>query len=57
MVKRIAEPHAKCKHPWYPSVPFYNYAPLFRRLRPVLKAEGSRIEGLMVGPGRRTITD
>ncbi|MBT9474088.1 MAG: fatty acid desaturase [Pseudomonadota bacterium] len=44
-------------HHLWPSVPFYNYAPLFRRLRPVLKAEGSRIEGLMVGPGRRTITD
>lgn len=44
-------------HHLWPSVPFYNYARLFRRLRPVLKAEGSRIEGLMVGPGRRTITD
>lgn len=44
-------------HHLWPSVPFYNYARLFRRLRPVLKAEGSRIEGLLVGPGRRTITD
>ena len=44
-------------HHLWPSVPFYNYARLFSRLRPVLKAEGSRIEGLMVGPGRRTITD
>lgn len=42
-------------HHLWPSVPFYNYARLFRRLRPVLVAEGSRIEGLMVGPGRRTI--
>ncbi len=44
-------------HHLWPSVPFYNYARLFRRLRPVLVAEGSRIEGLIVGPGRRTITD
>ena len=43
-------------HHLWPSVPFYNYARLFRALRPVLVAEGSRIEGLMVGPGRRTIT-
>ena len=42
-------------HHLWPSVPFYNYARLFQRLRPVLKAEGSRIEGLMVGPHRRTI--
>lgn len=42
-------------HHLWPSVPFYNYARLFRRLRPVLIAEGSRIEGLMVGPRRRTI--
>ncbi len=44
-------------HHLWPSVPFYNYARLFRRLRPVLKAEGSPIEGFMVGPQRRTITD
>jgi fatty acid desaturase len=44
-------------HHLWPSVPFYNYARLFRRLRPVLIAEGSRIEGLMVGPRRRAITD
>ena len=44
-------------HHLWPSVPFYNYARLFRRLRPVLLVEGSRIEGLMVGPRRRTITD
>jgi beta-carotene hydroxylase len=44
-------------HHLWPSVPFYNYARLFRRLRPVLRLEGSRIEGLMVGPRRRTITD
>jgi len=43
-------------HHLWPSVPFYNYARLFRRLRPVLIAEGSRIEGLRVGAGRRTIT-
>lgn len=42
-------------HHLWPSVPFYNYARLFHRLRPVLKLEGSRIEGLMVGPRRRTI--
>ncbi|MFZ3004874.1 MAG: fatty acid desaturase [Phenylobacterium sp.] len=42
-------------HHLWPSVPFYNYARLFRRLRPVLVAEGSRIEGLRVGPRRRTI--
>ncbi|MDF2901365.1 MAG: hypothetical protein K0Q62_1424 [Phenylobacterium sp.] len=28
-----------------------------RRLRPVLLVEGSRIEGLMIGPRRRAITD
>jgi beta-carotene hydroxylase len=44
-------------HHLWPSVPFYNYAKLFQRLRPVLKVEGSRIEGLMVGPRRRTILD
>lgn len=43
-------------HHLWPSVPFYNYARLFRRLRPVLIAEGSPIEGLMVGPQRRAIT-
>lgn len=42
-------------HHLWPSVPFYNYARLFRALRPVLAAEGSRIEGLMVGPRRRVI--
>lgn len=42
-------------HHLWPSVPFYNYARLYRRLRPVLIAEGSRIEGLMVGPHRRAI--
>ncbi len=42
-------------HHLWPSVPFYNYARLFRALRPVLVAEQSRIEGLMVGPHRRTI--
>ena len=43
-------------HHLWPSVPFYNYARLFQRLRPVLAVEGSRIEGLMVGPRRRAIT-
>jgi beta-carotene hydroxylase len=43
-------------HHLWPSVPFYNYARLFRALRSVLVAEGSRIEGLMVGPRRRAIT-
>lgn len=42
-------------HHLWPSVPFYNYARLFRALRPVLVAESSRIEGLMVGPHRRVI--
>jgi len=42
-------------HHLWPSVPFYNYARLFRRLRPVLVAEGSRIEGLRVGPKRRSM--
>ena len=42
-------------HHLWPSVPFYNYARLFRALRPVLSAEGSRIEGLVVGPRRRAI--
>lgn len=36
-------------HHLWPSVPFYNYARLYRALRPVLIAEGSRIEGLRPG--------
>lgn len=44
-------------HHLWPSVPFYNYARLFHRLRPVLRIEGSRIEGLRVGPSRRAIAD
>ena len=40
-------------HHLWPSVPFYNYARLYRRLRPVLLEKGSRIEGLMVGPHAR----
>ena len=36
-------------HHLWPSVPFYNYARLYRALHPVLQAEGSRIEGLMLG--------
>ncbi|MBX3486260.1 fatty acid desaturase [Phenylobacterium sp.] len=43
-------------HHLWPSVPFYNYARLFRALRPVLAIEGSRIEGLMVGPYRRDLS-
>jgi beta-carotene hydroxylase len=41
-------------HHLWPSVPFYNYARLFRALRPVLIEEGSRIEGLGVGPWARS---
>ena len=36
-------------HHLWPSVPFYNYARLYRALRPVLVEEGSRIEGFGVG--------
>ena len=36
-------------HHLWPSVPFYNYGRLFKALRPVLVAEGSRIEGFGVG--------
>ncbi len=36
-------------HHLWPSVPFYNYARLYLRLRPLLIAKRSRIEGLMVG--------
>lgn len=36
-------------HHLWPSVPFYNYHRLYRRLRPALLEKGSRIEGLMVG--------
>jgi len=42
-------------HHLWPSVPFYNYARLYRALRPVLVAEGSRIEGLMVGAHARAV--
>lgn len=44
-------------HHLWPSVPFYNYARLYRALRPVLIAEGSRIEGLMVGPHRKALAN
>jgi beta-carotene hydroxylase len=37
-------------HHLWPSVPFYNYPKLYRALKPALKHEGSRIEGLFVGP-------
>ncbi len=43
-------------HHLWPSVPFYNYARLYRALKPVLAAEGSRIEGLMVGTRARAIS-
>ena len=36
-------------HHLWPSVPFYNYGRLYRRLRPTLVAKGSPIQGLMVG--------
>lgn len=42
-------------HHLWPSVPFYNYGRLYRALHPVLLAEGSRIEGLMVGSRARRI--
>lgn len=41
-------------HHLWPSVPFYNYGRLYRALRPVLLEEGSRIEGLGVGPLARS---
>jgi beta-carotene hydroxylase len=36
-------------HHLWPSVPFYNYGRLYRRLRPLLVAKAVRIEGLFVG--------
>ena len=44
-------------HHLWPSVPFYNYARLYRALKPVLRAEGSRIEGLFVGPKAKAMAD
>jgi len=44
------------RHLW-PSVPLYNSARLYQALKPVLRAEDSRIEGLMVGPNARAVTD
>ena len=44
------------RHLW-PSVPLYNSARLYQALKPVLRAEGSRIEGLMVGPTARAVAD
>lgn len=41
-------------HHLWPSVPFYNYARLYRALKPVLIEEGSRIQGLGVGPWERS---
>ncbi|MGH6971383.1 MAG: fatty acid desaturase, partial [Caulobacteraceae bacterium] len=43
-------------HHLWPSVPFYNYARLYRRLRPVLIAKGSPIQGLLVGPRARDLS-
>jgi fatty acid desaturase len=40
-------------HHLWPSVPFYNYPRLYRRLRPTLVEKGSRVEGLLVGPFTR----
>jgi len=42
-------------HHLYPSVPWYRYRALFREIRPVLIAEGARIEGRDADP-RRPIT-
>lgn len=36
-------------HHLWPSVPFYNYGRLYRRLHSTIIGKGSRIEGLMVG--------
>ncbi len=44
-------------HHLWPSVPFYNYARVYRALKPVLLAEGSRIEGLMVGAHAQAVAD
>ncbi|MDP3853038.1 fatty acid desaturase [Phenylobacterium sp.] len=43
-------------HHLWPSVPFYNYARLYRRLRPTLIAKGSPIQGLMVGRYAKDLT-
>lgn len=43
-------------HHLWPSVPFYNYARLYRRLRPALIAEGSPIQGLLVGRYARDLS-
>ncbi len=40
-------------HHLWPSVPFYNYARLYRALRPALIEEGSRIQGFGVGTWAR----
>ena len=37
-------------HHLWPSVPFYNYGRLYRRMRGTLVAKGSPIQGLLVGP-------
>jgi fatty acid desaturase len=42
-------------HHLWPSVPFYNYGRLYQRLRPVLLAKGSPIQGLLVGPQARDL--
>ena len=43
-------------HHLWPSVPFYNYARLYRRLRPALIAKGSPIQGLLVGRFARDLS-
>ncbi|HTX49912.1 MAG TPA: fatty acid desaturase [Caulobacteraceae bacterium] len=43
-------------HHLWPSVPFYNYARLYRRLRPTLVAKGSPIQGLLVGRFARDLS-
>lgn len=43
-------------HHLWPSVPFYNYARLYRRLRPTLVAKGSPIQGLRVGRFARDLS-
>ena len=40
-------------HHLWPSVPFFNYARLYRALRETLVSRGSRIEGFLVGPHAR----
>jgi fatty acid desaturase len=43
-------------HHLWPSVPFYNYGRLYRRLRVTLIAKGSPIQGLLVGRYARDLS-